>query len=1034
MTCTLAGNAFAGVARRDSFGAWFLDGPAKYTWTTGVEYEGPFVNSSIEGYGKFSWPDGSTFCGEVSGGKRHGRGVYVAADKITTYDGDWFEGKRHGHGRLTYDTQESSYYEGQWEAGQKHGKGRQVWPSGNVYEGHWKQGTMSGQGTMLWCDGPHEHYSGHWEQGHPHGEGCHKWLAPERSEAEVRDGPSQQMNNRYTGQWQMGVRQGAGVFYYANGSKYSGIWQQNVKQGHGRYSFEDGRVYDGPFEQDQMTDYIPPNEKKTALNIGAEDNPIRRCIDISDLEPVALPPDVGFDLNVGSGYDEGSEVMREVHNMLLRYLTELKHLYFTYRLLLHDPAEDPFVLTMHQLWMLMFDIGIITPTCSLSRLNRLILTGARHQLEVAPGDGLELRPLTPRLLDTTPKRMSSVDCEQISCVLQLDGSDQVAVPSAVGVSSPVASAPSISQYRSSFDAISEVTASETSQTETPEIADQESHQIHEGSVCEAPLSDPDEKELDTSQDDGPSVTPEPLSSKFWRLEDAVDLDDIHQPSRVLMFRHFLESVVRMAVARFPHEKGLEHQVRRVFKERILPHKEPLGSLHVFSFLMDVDIQNVMREFRPALWRLFKLHATGEGEYGPPQWRQQVVGSVESGVVTECRGRASGETNLCGVDSDVAASPNLAGFSVAPVRGLGEERHPFVARLRRRGFGGQQRRVHVGARLDVTIRIKDLLQLLCGMGLLRAPQDEDWPVDPVGSVLSEPNYRMNATTCSVKGESTAPALAAENENPTPHVIQKLDSFSQCGNLGTLAEIRQIRAVTGGFELLSDPQHLLSNLPSGAARSEFDGVVKALSQVDLRVSFMTVIEIVAEVLSPEHREDVRWMQGDMFGQCVPLIDFVENELSFLEFMRFLLRAACRIEDGGDQVLGDVLRQLPSHRRLDAYLRHVFLPALSVAYKSPEEKEAEKARQAPPPRVITSPPRAPSPPPQVEKGGKAKAKAKAKEVPKREPTPPPPPEPPEEPEPPKPEFWRGFDDLAIEAETALVPRCWPDGYEQEIAKWSP
>merc|ERR1719214_52231 len=133
-----------------------------------------------------------------------------------------------------------------------------------------------------------------------------------------------------------------------------------------------------------------------ALNIGAEDNPVRRCIDISDLEPLALPHDVGdLDLTVGSGYDETNEVMREVYNMLLRYLGELKQIYHKYRLLLRLPEEDPFVLTMHQLWLFARDIGLITPSCPLSRINRNVMSGPRRHMEVSPDDLDDLRPLTP---------------------------------------------------------------------------------------------------------------------------------------------------------------------------------------------------------------------------------------------------------------------------------------------------------------------------------------------------------------------------------------------------------------------------------------------------------------------------------------------------------------------------------------------------------------------------------------------------------------------------------------------------------------
>merc|ERR1719174_1971893 len=175
---------------------------------------------------------------------------------------------------------------------------------------------------MTWKDtGLSEVYSGSWEDDNPQGVGTHTWHAPQPKMDIGRGvGPSQQMNNRYHGEWNRGVRHGQGSFFYANGATYSGAWNENVKHGQGKYTFDNGKLYSGPFTNDQMKEYSDPTGDlpRGALNIGAEDNPVRRCIDVSDLEPFAIPPDVGpMDLSVGSGYDECDEVMREVHNMLL---------------------------------------------------------------------------------------------------------------------------------------------------------------------------------------------------------------------------------------------------------------------------------------------------------------------------------------------------------------------------------------------------------------------------------------------------------------------------------------------------------------------------------------------------------------------------------------------------------------------------------------------------------------------------------------------------------------------------------------------
>lgn len=42
-------------------------------------------------------------------------------------------------------------------------------------------------------------------------------------------GEGKYIRNRYEGSWVNGVRDGYGVFYYANGSKYEGYWKDNMK-------------------------------------------------------------------------------------------------------------------------------------------------------------------------------------------------------------------------------------------------------------------------------------------------------------------------------------------------------------------------------------------------------------------------------------------------------------------------------------------------------------------------------------------------------------------------------------------------------------------------------------------------------------------------------------------------------------------------------------------------------------------------------------------------------------------------------------
>lgn len=47
-------------------------------------------------HGVYTWPDGSTYEGEVVNGIRHGFGMFKSSTQPVSYIGHWCHGKRHG--------------------------------------------------------------------------------------------------------------------------------------------------------------------------------------------------------------------------------------------------------------------------------------------------------------------------------------------------------------------------------------------------------------------------------------------------------------------------------------------------------------------------------------------------------------------------------------------------------------------------------------------------------------------------------------------------------------------------------------------------------------------------------------------------------------------------------------------------------------------------------------------------------------------------------------------------------------------------
>lgn len=789
-----AGNEYVGTIGEDPHNIRTLDtSVGKYVWPNQTKYEGPLVNSQIVGKGKFTWPDGSWYEGELLNGKRHGHGVYTAADLITCYDGQWNNGTRHGHGKLSYE--KDAHYDGQWVDGAKHGSGRQVWPSGNVYEGEWRLGHMVGEGRMTWIDGGvFEQFEGTFVADRAHGHGTHIWHAASvpkpATDPTSRDMPSQQMNNAYSGQWVQGVRHGRGKFSYASGATYDGEWENNTKEGLGRYCFADGRIYDGPFQNDAFKNrgHTPGSESSASLrvlNIGSEDNPVRRCVDISDLNPFCLPVDVGpHDFDIGSGYDEDHEVMREVFNMLLRYLGEIKKIYGIYRLFLTQEADDPFILSSPQFWLFCRDFDLATPSCSLSLLNRIAFAGPRHHAEVAHADFEDIRPITPR----------PFIFDEVSAATSEDSEGD-------WDTSPRTSAIENGLLGSDADGLSQAVDEATTQGGT-----------HREDGEDSQFLDEEEEEQEIVRYANQYVPRDVvyaarraglegwLPSKFWRHER--ETTDIHSPGRKIMVRHFLEHIVRMSIARFPNEKGLEHQVRRMFKEKLLPSLS--GDLFAtgqksqlcFHAIMDRDVQRVFEERQQTVGQLFQNNFPGEGcGYAQAPWslvaaqfypgilfsddnlleddkvceemapfatidgipivRTEVPvimalqheSSVDESLTDSFSKKESAEVKP---DIDETRRGSLKSATQETTGGEDEMgecaegqqeevlddavqdgeaeverkslRPPAIQGRGRRGWGGSHRRSHVAARWDLTIRVKDVFRIVDSAGFLTPLQD------------------------------------------------------------------------------------------------------------------------------------------------------------------------------------------------------------------------------------------------------------------------------------------------------------------------
>eukprot|EP00057_Strongylocentrotus_purpuratus_P008627 XP_011663101.1 PREDICTED: MORN repeat-containing protein 1 isoform X2 [Strongylocentrotus purpuratus] len=192
---------------------------------------------------------GLRYVGETRNQTRHGYGVYKYSNKFFTYEGEWKEGKKHGHGKLLMS--DGSFYEGEFINGEIEGHGYRKWATTqNTYSGQFYNGELHGHGVMTY--GPGGSYEGEWQHNRRQGHGVLKLSDGTHYEGSfhnnIRHGEGSQTyvnNDRYIGDWIMDRRQGSGELRCHDGTIYDGQWRNDMYNGQGTMIHCSGMVYEG---------------------------------------------------------------------------------------------------------------------------------------------------------------------------------------------------------------------------------------------------------------------------------------------------------------------------------------------------------------------------------------------------------------------------------------------------------------------------------------------------------------------------------------------------------------------------------------------------------------------------------------------------------------------------------------------------------------------------------------------------------------------------------------------------------------------
>ncbi|MDO8365640.1 MAG: hypothetical protein Q7T20_02500 [Saprospiraceae bacterium] len=88
-----------------------------------------------------------TYEGEVKGLSFHKKGKLIDYLEKLTYEGEFWEGRKNGKGKISYES--GVQYEGEFLDDQPHGKGIRFLPNGVIYEGEFRKGKAYGQGRIF---------------------------------------------------------------------------------------------------------------------------------------------------------------------------------------------------------------------------------------------------------------------------------------------------------------------------------------------------------------------------------------------------------------------------------------------------------------------------------------------------------------------------------------------------------------------------------------------------------------------------------------------------------------------------------------------------------------------------------------------------------------------------------------------------------------------------------------------------------------------------------------------------------------------
>lgn len=158
-------------------------------------YVGDYKDGKKSGHGKMTYEDGSSYEGEWKDDKKEGEGTSIGAYGSSKYFGSYKDGKESGHGKICYN--DSTSYEGEWNEGKENGLGTYVFANKKKLVGNFVDGKTNGKCILYNASGDKE-YEGEYKNGKRNGYGTMTIKATDGTKIS------------YMGEWREGKKNGQG--------------------------------------------------------------------------------------------------------------------------------------------------------------------------------------------------------------------------------------------------------------------------------------------------------------------------------------------------------------------------------------------------------------------------------------------------------------------------------------------------------------------------------------------------------------------------------------------------------------------------------------------------------------------------------------------------------------------------------------------------------------------------------------------------------------------------------------------------------